>query len=96
MLPRLQVAKMLQGMNKTLSNPAADLSSRVSSCYSTDHSLPINVDAMNSEFVARSQEVWDAVERDRWLYDLDKDEGFVPNFKKKGEKTTEKEGDEAS
>lgn len=37
---------------------------------------------MNAEFIARSQEVWDAVERDRWIYNLDNDDGIAPNFNK--------------
>jgi len=48
-----------------------------------DHDAPVNVDAMNAEFIERSQEVWDAVERDRWIYNLDNDEGMAPNFRKK-------------
>ena len=37
---------------------------------------------MNAEFIARSQEVWDAVERDRWIYNLENDDGIAPNFNK--------------
>ncbi len=48
--------------------------------------MPVNIDAMNNEFMARSQEVWDKVERDRWIYDLDQEEGFVPNFNKMAKK----------
>ena len=51
------------------------------SCFS-DHELPVNVDAMNAEFIARSEEVWESIEKDRWIYNLENDEGFVPNFKK--------------
>lgn len=47
---------------------------------SSDHDMAVNVDVMNSEFIDRSQEVWDKVEKDRWIYDLDQEEGFVPNF----------------
>ncbi len=50
-----------------------------------DPHRPINVDAMNTEFVTRSEEAWDAAERDRWIYALDSDVdgAFVPNFKKR-------------
>ena len=37
---------------------------------------------MNAEFIARSQEVWDAVEKDRWIYNLENDDGIAPNFNK--------------
>jgi len=47
-----------------------------------EHDRAVNVDQMNNEFIARSQEVWDKVEKDRWIYDLDQEEGFVPNFNK--------------
>jgi len=47
-----------------------------------EYDTPINVDAMNAEFIARSQEVWDAVERDRWIYNLENDDGIAPNFNK--------------
>lgn len=47
-----------------------------------EYDSPINVDAMNAEFIARSQEVWDAVERDRWIYNLENDDGIAPNFNK--------------
>jgi len=48
-----------------------------------EHDLPVNVDAMNAEFIERSQEVWDAVEKDRWIYNLENDEGMAPNFRQK-------------
>lgn len=48
-----------------------------------DHSVPLNVDGMNSEYIARSQEVWDSIEADRWIYNLDNDEGIAPDFRKK-------------
>ena len=47
-----------------------------------EHDVPVNVDAMNAEYIARSQEVWDAVERDRWIYNLENDDGIAPNFNK--------------
>merc|ERR1712018_424136 len=47
-----------------------------------EYDSPINVDAMNAEFIARSQKVWDAVERDRWIYNLENDDGIAPNFNK--------------
>lgn len=53
-----------------------------------EYDIPVNVDAMNAEFIARSQEVWDAVEKDRWIYNLENDDGIAPNFNKK-KKTTE-------
>ena len=37
---------------------------------------------MNAEFIARSQEAWDAVEKDRWIYNLENDDGIAPNFNK--------------
>ena len=45
-----------------------------------EYDTPVNVDAMNSDFIKRSHEVWDTNERDRWIYNLENDEGFVPNF----------------
>ena len=48
-----------------------------------EHDMPVNVDAMNAEFIERSQEVWDAVEKDRWIYNLENDEGMAPNFRQK-------------
>merc|ERR1712088_670502 len=47
-----------------------------------EYDIPVNVDAMNAEFIARSQEVWDAVEKDRWIYNLENDDGIAPNFNK--------------
>merc|ERR1712066_380127 len=47
-----------------------------------EHDRAVNVDQMNNEFISRSQEVWDKVEKERWIYDLDQEEGFVPNFNK--------------
>jgi len=35
---------------------------------------------MNAEYIKRSHEVWDAMEKDRWIYNLENDDGFVPNF----------------
>ena len=49
----------------------------------SEYDIPVNVDAMNAEFIARSQEVWDAVEKDRWIYNLENDDGIAPNFNKK-------------
>ena len=45
-----------------------------------EHNGPVNVDAMNTEYISRSQEVWDSIEADRWLYNLDNDEGILPDF----------------
>lgn len=47
-----------------------------------EYDIPVNVDAMNAEFIARSQEAWDAVEKDRWIYNLENDDGIAPNFNK--------------
>uniref|UniRef100_A0A0K2UPK5 tRNA selenocysteine-associated protein 1 n=1 Tax=Lepeophtheirus salmonis TaxID=72036 RepID=A0A0K2UPK5_LEPSM len=46
-----------------------------------EYNIPVNVDGLNVEFISRSEEVWDSVEKDRWLYSLDNEDGFVPNFK---------------
>ena len=35
---------------------------------------------MNTEYFARSQEVWDSIEADQWFYNLDMDEGILPDF----------------
>lgn len=34
--------------------------------YLLDHDLPLNVDAMNMDFIRKSQEVWDVIEEDRY------------------------------
>merc|ERR1719433_982328 len=47
-----------------------------------DHSAPLNIDAMNVDYISKSNEVWDEMEKDRWLYNLDGDEGILPKFKK--------------
>ena len=59
-----------------------------------DHSAPINVDAMNTDYVNKSNEVWDGIEQDRWIYNLDGDVGILPNFKKKKAKIVEMEYNE--
>jgi len=51
-----------------------------------DHSAPLNVDAMNTDYINKSNEVWDGIEKDRWLYNLDGDEGILPKFKKNNRK----------
>ena len=38
---------------------------------------------MNTDYMNRSQEVWDSIEQDRWLHNLDNEEGILPNFKSK-------------
>ena len=38
---------------------------------------------MNSEFINRSTEVWDQMEADRWIYNLDNEHGILPNVKRK-------------
>ena len=45
-----------------------------------DHNGPVLVEAMNTEYFARSQEVWDSIEADQWFYNLDMDEGILPDF----------------
>ena len=45
-----------------------------------EYDAPVNVDAMNAEYIKRSLEVWDSMEKDRWIYNLENDDGFVPNF----------------
>ena len=42
---------------------------------------------MNAEFIARSQEVWDAVEKDRWIYNLENEHGILPDIKRKKKST---------
>ena len=39
-----------------------------------------------SSFFSKSNEVWDGIEKDRWLYNLDGDEGILPKFKKNNRK----------
>ena len=48
----------------------------------SEHSTPVNIDAMNTEYINRSHEVWDSIEADRWLYNLDNDEGILPNLRR--------------
>eukprot|EP00092_Neocalanus_flemingeri_P088190 GFUD01111405.1.p1 GENE.GFUD01111405.1~~GFUD01111405.1.p1 ORF type:complete len:360 (-),score=117.09 GFUD01111405.1:22-1101(-) len=43
---------------------------------------PVNVDAMNKEFMDRSVEAWEGIERDRWLYSFDTEDSIIPNFDK--------------
>ena len=33
--------------------------------YFTDHSAPLNVDAMNIDYISKSNEVWDEMEKER-------------------------------
>lgn len=54
-----------------------------------EHSVPVNVDAMNTDYMNRSQEVWDSIEQDRWLYNLDNEEGILPNFKSSKKRSEE-------
>ena len=44
--------------------------------------VPVNIDAMNKEFMDRSNETWDAIERDRWLYSFDTEDSIIPDFEK--------------
>jgi len=44
--------------------------------------VPVNVDAMNKEFMDRSIETWDGIERDRWLYSFDTEDSIIPDFDK--------------
>ena len=43
---------------------------------------PVNVDAMNKEFMDRSVEAWEGIERDRWLYSFDTEDSIIPDFDK--------------
>ena len=52
-----------------------------------DHSAPVNVDAMNTEYINKSNQVWDTMESERWIYNLDGEEGIVPTVKKSKPKT---------
>ena len=49
---------------------------------------------MNTDYVNKSNEVWDGIEQDRWIYNLDGDVGILPNFKKKKAKIVEMEYNE--
>jgi hypothetical protein len=50
--------------------------------------VPVNVDAMNRELMERSLEAWDAMDRDRWIYNFDTEDSIVPDFEKRvGQKT---------
>jgi len=44
--------------------------------------IPVNVDAMNKEFMERSIEAWEGIERDRWLYSFDTEDSIIPDFDK--------------
>jgi len=44
--------------------------------------VPVNVDAMNKEFMERSIETWEGIERDRWLYSFDTEDSIIPDFDK--------------
>ena len=44
--------------------------------------VPVNIDAMNKEFMERSIETWDGIERDRWLYSFDTEDSIIPDFEK--------------
>ena len=41
---------------------------------------------LSFSFFSKSNEVWDGIEKDRWLYNLDGDEGILPKFKKNNRK----------
>merc|ERR1719410_3144988 len=53
-------------------------------------SAPLNVDAMNIDYISKSNEVWDEMEKERWLYNLDGEEGILPKFKKDTKKRDKK------
>ena len=63
-----------------------------------DHSTPLNIDAMNTDYINKSNEVWDSMEKDRWLYNLDGEVGILPDFRKKSKSAmpdyTQQEEDE--
>ena len=44
--------------------------------------VPVNVDAMNKEFMERSVQTWDRIEKDRWLYSFDTEDSIIPDFEK--------------
>jgi len=44
--------------------------------------VPVNVDAMNREYMERSLEAWDSVDKDRWLYSFDTEDSIIPDFDK--------------
>jgi len=44
--------------------------------------VPVNIDAMNKEFMERSIETWDGIEKDRWLYSFDTEDSIIPDFEK--------------
>ena len=48
--------------------------------------VPVNIDAMNKEFMERSVETWDGIEKDRWLYSFDTEDSIVPDFDKPKDK----------
>lgn len=57
--------------------------------------VPVNVDALNREFMERSLEAWDSVDKDRWLYSFDTEDSMIPDFEKpvggKAKKTREED-----
>lgn len=44
--------------------------------------VPVNVDAMNKDFMTNSLEVWDSMEKDRWIYCFDTEDSIIPDFDK--------------
>jgi len=44
--------------------------------------IPVNVDALNREFMERSLEAWDSVDKDRWIYSFDTEDSIIPDFDK--------------
>ena len=42
---------------------------------------------MNTEYINKSNQVWDTMESERWIYNLDGEEGIVPTVKKSKPKT---------
>ena len=42
----------------------------------------MNVDALNREFMERSLEAWDSVDKDRWIYSFDTEDSIIPDFDK--------------
>lgn len=53
------------------------------------------MDALNREFMERSLEAWDSVDKDRWLYSFDTEDSMIPDFEKpvggKAKKTREED-----
>lgn len=38
---------------------------------------------MNKEFMERSLDAWDGIDKDRWIYSFDTEDSIIPDFDKK-------------